>query len=113
MKQRINILVIVLAGVLATTLGCTSTKSQDAASTNKHESAGEYIDDSVITTKIKTAVLKEPTLKSYEITVETYKGVVQLSGFVSSAAEISKAGEIARAVKGVTSVKNDLRIKPK
>lgn len=80
-----------------------------AAST--HESAGNYIDDSVITTKVKAAILAEPKLKATEINVETYKGVVQLSGFVSNPADIGKAGEVAREVKGVQSVKNDLHVK--
>jgi osmotically-inducible protein OsmY len=65
----------------------------------------------VITTKTKAAIFNEPTLKSAEINVETYKGVVQLSGFVSSQADISKAVSLANGVKGVTSVKNDMRLK--
>lgn len=78
------------------------------ASTEKREGAGEYVDDSVITTKVKTQLLAEPKLKSAQISVETYKGVVQLSGFVSSQADIKKAVEIARGVKGVSEVKNDM-----
>ena len=81
------------------------------ASTSQKEGTGEYIDDSVITTKVKAAIFNEPTLKSAEINVETFKGVVQLSGFVNSQADISKAVELARSVKGVTSVKNDMRHK--
>ncbi len=77
----------------------------------KHESTGEYIDDSVITTKVKSAIFNEPGLKSAEINVETFKGVVQLSGFVSSRANINRAVEVARGVKGVKSVKNDMRVK--
>jgi len=96
---------ITLALVMATLLGC--------ASTSQREGTGEYIDDSVITTKVKAAVLKEDTLKSSEINVETYKGVVQLSGFVNSEADIKKAVEVTRNVKGVTSVKNDMRLKSK
>ena len=91
------------AFLLASILGC--------ASTSKQEGTGEYVDDTVITTKVKAAIFKEPSLKSTEINVETFKGVVQLSGFVSSQADISKAVEVARSVKGVTSVKNDMRIK--
>jgi osmotically-inducible protein OsmY len=83
------------------------------ASSPKHEGTGEYIDDSVITTKVKAAVLNEPTLKSSEVNVETYKGVVQLSGFVNSEADITKAADVARSVKGVTSVKNDMHLKTK
>src|SRR5512132_4319639 len=89
--------------LLASFLGC--------ASTSKQEGTGEYFDDTVITTKVKAAVLKEPSLKSAEINVETFKGVVQLSGFVSSQANITKAVAVARSVQGVKSVKNDMRLK--
>lgn len=81
------------------------------ASGTKKESAGEYLDDSVITTKVKSAVLNEPSLKSAEINVETYKGVVQLSGFVRSMDDIKKAVSIAEHVNGVRSVKNDMHLK--
>lgn len=86
-------------------------KEKPAASTSKKESPGEYVDDAVITTKVKAAVLEEPSLKSAEIKVETFKGVVQLHGFVSSRASMDKAVEIARSVKGVKSVKNDMIVK--
>ena len=92
-----------LAALLAFMVGC--------AATSKQEGTGEYIDDTILTTKVKAAVLKEPTLKSAEINVETFKGVVQLSGFVNSQADINKAAEVARSVKGVESVKNDMRVK--
>lgn len=92
-----------LALTLITVVGC--------ASTSKQEGTGEYIDDSVITTKVKAAILNEPTLKVAEINVETFKGVVQLSGFVNSQADINKAVEVARGVRGVSSVKNDMRMK--
>lgn len=88
---------------LASALGCASTATQ--------EGTGEYVDDTVITAKVKSAILGEPTLKSAEINVETFKGVVQLSGFVNSRHDINKAVELARSVKGVTSVKNDMRVK--
>ena len=88
---------------LASILGCASTSTQ--------EGTGEYVDDAVITTKVKSAIFGEPTLKSTEINVETFKGIVQLSGFVSSAAAENKAVELARSVKGVKSVKDDMRIK--
>ncbi len=81
------------------------------ASTATHESTGEYIDDSAITTGVKAAILNNPTLKVAEINVETYKGVVQLSGFVASADSIGTASTVARGVKGVKSVKNDIRLK--
>jgi len=89
--------------LLAALAGC--------ASSAKQEGTGEYFDDSVITTKVKAAIFDEPTLKSAEINVETFKGVVQLGGFVSSQANISKAVEVTRSVKGVTGVKNDMRLK--
>ena len=81
------------------------------ASTPTRESTGEYIDDSVITTKVKYLLAADDFLKSFQISVETYKGTVQLSGFVGSEKAVDKAGEIARSVKGVTSVKNDLIVK--
>ena len=92
-----------LAVMLVVTVGC--------ASTSKQEGTGEYVDDTVITTKVKTAILNEPTLKSMEINVETFKGTVQLSGFVTSQAAINKAVAVARTVGGVSPVKNDMRVK--
>lgn len=91
------------AMALTSVLGCASTPTS--------EGTGEYVDDTVITTKVKSAIFGESTLKSVEIKVETFKGVVQLSGFVSSQADINKAVELARSVKGVKSVKNDMRVK--
>lgn len=88
---------------LASALGCASTSTQ--------EGTGEYVDDTVITTKVKSAIFGDPALKSAEINVETFKGVVQLSGFVSSTADEHKATELARRVKGVKSVKDDMRVK--
>lgn len=94
----------VLSGLLvASALGC--------AATSTRESTGGYIDDAAITTKVKTAIFNEPSLTSMEISVETFKGVVQLSGFVSSANAISKAADVARRVDGVVSVKNDMRLR--
>jgi osmotically-inducible protein OsmY len=81
------------------------------ASTQKQEGTGEYVDDTVITAKVKAAILGDNSLKVTEINVETHKGVVQLSGFVNSQADINKAAELARGIKGVTSVKNDMRLK--
>ena len=80
-------------------------------STSKTESPGEYVDDTVITAKVKSAMLEEPSLKSAEINVETFKGIVQLSGFVRSRADINRAVELANGVKGVKSVKNDMILK--
>jgi osmotically-inducible protein OsmY len=81
------------------------------ASGPQKEGTGEYIDDTAITTKVKAAIFNEPTLKSAEINVETFKGVVQLSGFVKERADIDKAVVVARGVSGVKSVKNDMRLK--
>lgn len=81
------------------------------ASTSTKEGTGEYVDDTVITSKVKSAILDEPTLKVAEINVETFKGIVQLSGFVASPASVTKAAEVAHSVGGVKSVKNDIRIK--
>jgi osmotically-inducible protein OsmY len=103
MTQLTSFSAFLLAVLLASFLGC--------ASTSKQEGTGEYIDDTVITTKVKAAVFNEPSLKSSEINVETFKGVVQLSGFVNSQADINKAVEVARGVKGVKSFKNDVRVK--
>ncbi|MBK7422255.1 MAG: BON domain-containing protein [Propionivibrio sp.] len=104
MKQLMNYLsALFLAVTLVSVVGC--------ASTTKQEGTGEYVDDTVITTKVKAAIFNEPTLKSAEINVETFKGVVQLSGFVSSQAAASKAVELTRGVRGVTSVRNDMRMK--
>jgi hyperosmotically inducible protein len=93
----------ILIILLTTLLGC--------ASTSQQESTGEFIDDSVITTKVKAEIFKDASLKSSEINVESFKGVVQLSGFVNSQEDINKAAELARGVKGVTAVKNDMRVK--
>lgn len=81
------------------------------AAISGRETAGEYVDDATITTKVKTAILNEPTLKSRQISVETMQNAVQLSGFVDSAQTKTKAGEIARSIVGVRSVKNDLIIR--
>jgi len=81
------------------------------ASTANSESTGEYVDDSVITTKVKALLANDNFLKSFQISVETQKGVVQLSGFVDSKSTVNKAGQIASSVKGVSSVKNDLIVK--
>jgi osmotically-inducible protein OsmY len=96
---------LTVALLLSLLVGC--------ASTSRQAGMGEYIDDSVITAKVKAAVFDEPTLKSAEINVETFKGEVQLSGFVQSQADINKAASLARGVKGVTSVKNNMLVKGK
>jgi osmotically-inducible protein OsmY len=104
MKKR-NIIVgyLVLVVLITTFVACASTRTR--------ESTGEYIDDSVITTKVKSLLAEDSFLKSFQIGVETYKGVVQLSGFVDNKSTIDKAVEITRNVKGVQSVKNNLVVK--
>ena len=99
--KRISTIFAMLA--IATTLGC--------AGTMKKESTGEYVDDVAITAKVKKDIFDEPTLKSAEINVETFKGRVQLSGFVSTRANIDRAVVVAQGVSGVTSVTNDMRVK--
>jgi len=81
------------------------------AGTAKRESTGEYIDDSVLTSKVKTEIFNDPMLKVFQINVESFKGVVQLSGFVNSAQASARAVEVANSVKGVKSVKNSLIVK--
>jgi osmotically-inducible protein OsmY len=81
------------------------------ASTPQQESTGQYIDDSAITTKVKAEIFNDPMLKVLQINVESFKGVVQLSGFVDSAQASTKAVEVARSVEGVKSVKNSLIVK--
>jgi osmotically-inducible protein OsmY len=103
MKTFNRLAALFFALAFASLLGC--------AASPTHEGTGAYVDDSVVTAKVKAAMLSEPSLKSLEIGVETYKGKVQLSGFVGSNAEIYKAGDVARGVNGVLSVKNDLRLK--
>lgn len=103
MKNLKIVSTLIAALMLTTVVGC--------ASTPKQESTGQYIDDTMITTEVKAAILKEPTLKVAEINVETFKGVVQLSGFVRSQDNIATAVSVARGVNGVKSVKNDMRLK--
>lgn len=103
MTRTIRTTAILAALALSVTLGC--------ASTSRQEGTGEYFDDTVITTKVKAAIFEEPGLKSAEINVETFKGTVQLSGFVGNQAHAQRAAELARNVRGVSNVKNDIRIK--
>ena len=102
-KRNIVIHFLVILMLIATFAACSSTRT--------HEGTGEYIDDSVITTKINFLLASDDFLKSFQIGVETYKGTVQLSGFVDSAQASAKAMEIANSVKGVKAVKNSLVVK--
>ena len=104
MKKRNTVIhCLVLLVLIATLAACASTRTR--------ESTGEYVDDSVITTKVKALLAKDDFLKSFQISVETYKGIVQLSGFVNSQQAVDKAGQITRSVQGVKSVKNNLIVK--
>ncbi|MDP3841195.1 MAG: BON domain-containing protein [Oxalobacteraceae bacterium] len=103
MKNLKIVSTLIAALMLTSVVGCTTTAKQ--------ESAGQYIDDTVITTNVKAAIVKEPTLKVAEINVETFKGVVQLSGFVQSQDNITTAMNVTRGINGVKSIKNDMRLK--
>jgi osmotically-inducible protein OsmY len=81
------------------------------ASTRTHESPGEYVDDSVITSRVKTRLIQDQALKGFQIGVETFRGDVLLSGFVDSPEQIKRAVELAKSVPGVKSVKNSLVVK--
>jgi len=95
-----SLLVLLVIAVIG---GCAGSRTQ--------ESTGEYVDDSAITAKVKNAILGDSSLKVFQINVETFKGVVQLSGFVNSPQVASRAAEVASRVSGVKSVKNDLIVK--
>lgn len=99
----ITVLLLVYGTSISVFSGCASTKES--------ESTGQYMDDAAITGKVKAAFLNDTALKSGQISVETYKGVVQLSGFVDSQDQVRKAGDLAAAVPGVVSVRNDLIVK--
>lgn len=104
MKTLARILpILAMSLLLASLSGC--------AGTDTRSSTGEYLDDVAITTRVKAAILNDPNLRSSEISVETFRNVVQLSGFVSSQAEINAAVELTRSVAGVRSVKNDMRLR--
>ena len=103
MKQMKLVSVLFAAIAMTAMVGC--------ASTAKQESTGQYIEDTAITAKVKTAIFNDASLKSKEINVETFKGRVQLSGFVADANDISRAVAVAKGVNGVTAVKNDMRVK--
>ena len=103
MNQIKRISFVFLAALMLAVVGC--------AGTATHESTGEYVTDSWITTKVKAALVDDPAVKATEVNVETFKGVVQLSGFVSNQMAMNEAVRITRGIKGVTEVKNDMRIK--
>ena len=102
-KQNLILRLLISLVLVVSVAGCAGGK--------KFESTGEYLDDSAITTKVKTSILGDSKLKLFQISVETFKGVVQLSGFVDSTAAADKAAELARTVRGVKSVNNSLIVK--
>jgi osmotically-inducible protein OsmY len=103
MKSIKLISAVFLAVTLVIAAGCASTPTQ--------EGTGEYVTDSWITTKVKAALVEDSLVRATEVNVETVKGAVQLSGFLSSEAAMQQAVRITRSIKGVTSVKNDMRVK--
>lgn len=103
MKPVNTLCTSLLAILLATLIGCAGSATE--------ESTGEYIDDTWITTKVKAGLVDDPVVKSREVNVETFKGVVQLSGFVTSKAAMDQAEVIAGSIDGVKSVKNNMTIK--
>jgi hyperosmotically inducible periplasmic protein len=96
---------------LLTLSGALALAPTGCAGTSTHESTGEYVDDSTVTAKVKAALVKDDTVKAREIQVETFKGVVQLSGFVDNGEQKSRAAEIAGGIPGVRSVKNNIAVK--
>ena len=103
MNQFKRLMAVLLAALMVGVAGCAGSPTQ--------ESTGEYVTDSWITTKVKASLAEDPQVKATEVNVETFKGVVQLSGFVSSSAAMYQAVRVANGIKGVTSVKNDMRVK--
>ncbi len=105
MKPRAFFQLVALVFMTSLIISCSSGPAK--------ESTGEYIDSAAVTTKVKAAFVKDPELKVFSISVDTFKGVVQLSGFVASEEQVVRAGEVARSVSGVQSVSNDLIVKEK
>ena len=103
MNQAKRIAAVLLAAAMFSAAGCAGSRTQ--------ESTGEYVDDTWITTKVKATLVDSPAVKATEVNVETFKGSVQLSGFVSTQTAMNEAVRLTRGIKGVTSVKNDMRIK--
>jgi osmotically-inducible protein OsmY len=103
MKRLKHLSIFLIAIAFVSLVGCAGSPTQ--------ESTGEYLSDSWITTKVKAALVEDQTVRATEVNVETFKGAVQLSGFVSSHAAMDQAVRIARGIQGVTSVKNDMRLK--
>ena len=99
-----------LAAILALSTGV-ATLSTGCAGSATRESTGEYIDDATMTTKVKAAFVKDPLVKALDVKVDSFKGTVQLSGFVDTAEQKARAAQIAAGISGVTSVKNNITVK--
>lgn len=102
MSMTKSVFAALMAATLLAACGATPTK----------ESTGEYFDDTTITTKVKAVLIDDKAVKASDITVDTFKGTVQLSGFAGSRAEIERAAQDAGKVAGVKSVRNDIQLKP-
>lgn len=100
-KHRLLAAAVLGAAVAMGPVACTHLGEKSASAT---------VDDATITTKVKAKFVEDPVVKAMNIKVDTYKGVVQLSGFANSQAEADKAAQIARGTSGVKSVKNDIRL---
>jgi len=111
MQAKTRTAVLMICAVL--TVGLFPVTWLGCASTPTRESTGEYVDDSAITAKVKTALIKDPIVSAFDVSVKTYKGMVQLSGFVNTPDQKNRAEEVARGVYGVTSVNNSLVVKAK
>ena len=106
MKNSIKLILLLAigaGGLVTFTTGCAGTSTQ--------ESTGEYIDDATITTKVKAAFVKDDTVSAGQVSVTTFKGNVQLSGFVDTAEQKAKAAQIASTIEGVTNVTNNITVK--
>ena len=100
-----------IATISTLLLGANLTCFTGCSATPTRESTGEFVDDATITTKVKAAFVKDETVKAREINVETFKGVVQLSGFVNTSEEKARAGQLAAGITGVHDVQNKIAIK--
>jgi osmotically-inducible protein OsmY len=109
MKHIARWILIAMMGAAAAACSMNDDKAGPAESTAAN--AGRAVDDSVITGKVKAALVADPTTKAHQITVETFKGVVQLSGFVDSSEARSRAAQVAQQVEGVKNVKNDIELR--
>jgi hyperosmotically inducible protein len=101
--KLVTLLAIGAGGLLSQTTGCAGTATR--------QSTGEYVDDAAITAKVKAAFVKDPVVKAMQVDVNTFKGAVQLSGFVDTAEQKARAGQVAASVEGVTSVTNNISVK--